>query len=252
MNIDGVRVNFIDTGEVNNSPTIILLHGWGADSASFGDLPARLAPHCRVCAPDLPGFGKSGPPPRGWSVDDYAGFTLSFIKALGVTGDVILLGHSFGGRIVIKLASSPAWGEPNLAKAVLIDSAGIRRRRTLRQAASLLLYKAARIALPERLTAQWRERRSSPDYRAASPVMRECLVKAVNEDLTHCLPLIRCPTLIFWGENDDATPLADGRLMERLIPDSGLVVLKGAGHYSYLEQKAVFGRVHFSFLNIET
>jgi pimeloyl-ACP methyl ester carboxylesterase len=80
--------------------------------------------------------------------------------------------------------------------------------------------------------------------------MRECLVKAINEDLTPCLPSISCPTLLIWGENDTATPLEHAKTMEKLIPDAGLVVLKKAGHYSFLDQSYTFGKVLDSFLEI--
>ena len=91
----------------------------------------------------------------------------------------------------------------------------------------------------------------SEDYRNASPRMRECLVKTINEDLTSYLPSILCPTLLIWGENDTATPMGHAKIMEKLIPDAGLVVLKSAGHYSFLDQSYTFGRVLDSFLEID-
>jgi pimeloyl-ACP methyl ester carboxylesterase len=80
--------------------------------------------------------------------------------------------------------------------------------------------------------------------------MRQCLVKTVNEDLTPLLKTISAPTLLIWGENETATPLADGRMMEKHIPGSGLVILKAAGHYSFLDQPMIFSRVIRSFLNM--
>ena len=53
---------------------------------------------------------------------------------------------------------------------------------------------------------------------------------AIGEDLTALLPGVDAPTLLIWGEKDTATPLSDGQLMEKRIPDAGLVVLPGAGH----------------------
>ena len=84
------------------------------------------------------------------------------------------------------------------------------------------------------------EKAGSEDYRAASPLMRRTLVLQIGEDLGSCLPLIRVPTLLFWGEQDRDTPLEMGRRMERDIPGAGLVVLTPAGHYSYLDQMPVF------------
>jgi pimeloyl-ACP methyl ester carboxylesterase len=95
---------------------------------------------------------------------------------------------------------------------------------------------------------KWRKKNGSDDYNNATPVMRQTLVKTVNEDLTPLLPGINAPTLLIWGENDTATPLRDGRLMEKLIKGSGLVTLKNAGHYSFLEQEYTYLKVLASFL----
>ena len=94
------------------------------------------------------------------------------------------------------------------------------------------------------------DKSGSADYKAASPVMRKILVSVVNEDLEPLLPKIKQSTLLIWGENDTATPLSDGKRMEELIKDSGLVTIKGAGHYSFLEGKFIFNRVICSFLKI--
>ena len=66
--------------------------------------------------------------------------------------------------------------------------------------------------------------------------MRSTFINVVNEDLRDLLPKISASTLLFWGENDTATPVSDGRLMEQLIPDAGLVVLKNAGHYVFADR----------------
>ena len=96
-----------------------------------------------------------------------------------------------------------------------------------------------------------RRKNGSADYNAASPVMRRCLVLAVNEDLTHVFERVNVPALLIWGSRDDATPLSDAKLIEEKIPDAGLVVCEGAGHYSFLEQPYKCQRVIASFLNIE-
>ena len=73
-------------------------------------------------------------------------------------------------------------------------------------------------------------------------------VRLVNQDLRALLPRISQPVLLIWGDADAETPLADGRLMERLIPDAGLVVFEGAGHYAYLEQAGRFAHIVNVFL----
>ena len=82
-------------------------------------------------------------------------------------------------------------------------------------------------------------------------MMRQVLVKVVNEDLAPLLPLVKQETLLIWGENDDATPLSDGKQMEREMPDAALVTLQNAGHFAFLEQQYAFLRIISSFLKID-
>ena len=78
--------------------------------------------------------------------------------------------------------------------------------------------------------------------------MRAILSKVVNEDLKYCMPKITAPTLLIWGENDTATPLRDAQIMEKLIPDVGLVSFPGCGHYSFLDNPFQFAAVLRSFI----
>ena len=92
-------------------------------------------------------------------------------------------------------------------------------------------------------------RAGSKDYQEAGE-MRATLVKVVNQDLRSLLPRISASTLLIWGENDKDTPVSFGKIMEKEIPDAGLVVLKEAGHFSYLDQFPQFRRIVASFLKI--
>ena len=251
--IDGLKINYVCEGEGNN---VLLLHGWGSNIKLFDAMIKHLAPYYRVFAPDMPGFGESDEPKEPWCVDDYVDFVLKFCKKTGIE-EAILLGHSFGGRVIIKLMSRR---EKSLSvpKIILTDSAGIMPKRSLASKIRTRCYKIGKGFLSTGLMKKLapnalenlRKKNGSADYNAASPIMRQCLVKVVNEDLTYLLPEIKVPALLIWGENDDATPLSDGKKMEELIPDAGLVTLKNAGHYAFLEQWYTFSRVLDSFLNI--
>ena len=105
-------------------------------------------------------------------------------------------------------------------------------------------------ALFPELIDDWRSRQGSADYRNASPVMRACLVMAVNEDLTELLPKVRQDTLLIWGSLDPDTPLADAKVMEEKIPSSGLAVIEGAGHFSFLEKPLIFRSIMQSYFQI--
>jgi pimeloyl-ACP methyl ester carboxylesterase len=84
---------------------------------------------------------------------------------------------------------------------------------------------------------RWHRALGAEDYANAGP-LRGTFVKVVNHDLRDRLPEIQAPTLLLWGADDDATPVGDGETMARLIPHARLVVLPGAGHYSYLDRPA--------------
>jgi pimeloyl-ACP methyl ester carboxylesterase len=246
VDINGIRTRWRQAG---TGPPVLVLHGWGAKIEAVDPIIRALSPLLTVFAVDLPGFGETALPPAPWGVADYADWTRALMDELGLDRPRIV-GHSNGGRVAIHLA---AHHPERVDKLILVDSAGIRPKRGLRYYRRVALAKtakhAARLlgrpgrALQQRVLA----RTASSDYANAGP-LRPTFVKLVNEDLTPLLPRISSSTLLIWGDQDTATPLSDGQTMERLIPDAGLVVLKGAGHFSYIDQPQRFGRVAAHFL----
>ncbi len=239
--IDDIPVNYIEKG---NGEAVLLLHGWGANITLYQGIIDTLAKGRRVIALDMPGFGKTPEPPGPWCVDDYVDFVLKFIETFEVERISIVV-HSFGGRVFFKMNSRKDLPF-TIEKAVLIDSAGILPKKTLKQKISLRCYKIGCTVMSTRVlhflypdaVDDMRRKRGSADYNNATPTMRATLVKVVNEDLEPFIHLVKCPTLLIWGDRDTATPLADGKRMEELIPDAGLVVCEGAGHFSFAEQAA--------------
>ncbi|MCL1848755.1 MAG: alpha/beta hydrolase [Clostridiales bacterium] len=259
IDIFGMTIHYLDSApdpaEAGGRRVLVFLHGWGASKETFAPVISALQDRYRVIAPDLPGFGKTGELDRPWSIQDYGSFIEAFLEALGLTEQPLTVcGHSHGGRILIKWAATrPAKG---LRSMVLIDSAGLRRRRGAGWYAKVYAYKAGKklteapglgkILSP--FAEGWLARAGSADYREASPVMRQTMNLQLEEDLGYCLPMIKAPTLLFWGEQDTDTPLSQGRQMERGIPDAGLVVLSPAGHYAYLDQLPAFVRALTYFI----
>lgn len=254
VTINGLKVHYLDTG--GKTPVVLFLHGWAApvSGGAYTLLTDHLSQSFRVIAPDLPGFGKSAEPKTPWCVDNYADFAEAFAKTLGLQ-EVILMCHSYGGRVSIKLLTRESC-PLRVQKAVFIDAAGIRPKRGMKYYCKVYTYKCMKKlaavsciakccpALVERV----KKRSGSADYRNASEIMRQTMVRSVNEDLTSLLSAIRVSTLLIWGELDTATPLSDGKKMEALIPDAGLVTLAGAGHFSFAERWGQCARVLDSFL----
>jgi pimeloyl-ACP methyl ester carboxylesterase len=246
MQINGLRTRRLVRGEAED---LLVLHGWGASIEAVYPIVAGLAPVARVHALDLPGFGESEPPPEPWGVEEYQAFVAAYMDAAGIARASIV-GHSNGGRIAIRMAAT----EPaRVAKLVLVDAAGIRPKRTFRwyrrvAMAKVGKYAARYLGAPgECLRETLVGRAASSDYAAAGE-LRPTLVKLVNADLRPYMPDIAASTLLVWGADDNDTPVAMAREMERLIPDAGLVVLEGAGHFSYLDQPARFARIVSHFL----
>jgi pimeloyl-ACP methyl ester carboxylesterase len=246
VDINGIRTRWRQAG---SGPPVLVLHGWGAKIEAVDPIIRGLSARLTAYAVDLPGFGETGLPPEPWGVVDYADWTRALMDQLGLERPSIVA-HSNGGRIAIHLA---AHHPERVDKLILVDSAGIRPNRGLRYSRRVALAKtakhAARVLGPPGRALQQRvfARTASSDYASAGP-LRPTFVKLVNQDLTELLPRVRASTLLIWGDQDDSTPVSDGETMERLIPDAGLVVLKGAGHFSYIDQPQRFARVAAHFL----
>ncbi len=250
--IDGYKIHYNIKGDGNKY--VIILQGWGTKLELYNTVVDSLCDKYKVVSLDLPGFGESTEPREGWSVDDFKNFVLKFLKHIGVDS-ATLIGHSYGGRIIIKLAADKEV-DLNIEKIVLIDSAGVVRAKSFKTRLKIFRYKClkklAGLKISQfffgTLIEEWKKRQGSADYREASPIMKECLVKAVNENLTDLLPKIDKETLLIWGDKDTATPIEDGKLMEKLIPGSGLAIIPGTGHFSFLENPEAFKRIINAFL----
>ena len=150
------------------SQTVVVLHGWGTSITVMQSVIDHLAARgLRVLALDFPGFGASPPPPFAWGVPEYAKATAELLEQLQVKSP-ILLGHSFGGRVILYLTGALGFCAHRL---ILVDAAGIkpppgkasRKTRLFKMGkATLSVFpKSIREPLLERL----REHFGSADYR---------------------------------------------------------------------------------------
>ena len=248
IDIDGQQLVYEKTGQ---GAPLILMHGWGCNHTTVASIAAVAAASHTVYSVDFPGFGDSPEPPAVWGVEEYTRLIEKMAERLGLEAPV-LVGHSFGGRVGLLMAS-----RRRVSKLILVDGAGLKPRRPLKYYWKVYSFKAmkrlmqlvfGRERAAEKIELQ-RARRGSADYQAASPRMRAILSKVVNKDLTPVVPSIKAPTLLIWGEEDTATPMYMARKLEQLIPDAGLVSFPGCGHYSFLDNPRQFAAVLKSFLN---
>jgi pimeloyl-ACP methyl ester carboxylesterase len=253
LTVGTTAVRYVRRGTDRAQPgdlPILVLHGWGAHLEAVKPILAALGGAAELVALDLPGFGESDPPPDPWDADAYARFVLAFLDELGIERCHVI-GHSHGGRVAICMAAEHP---ERVGRLLLCDSAGLRPKRGFRYRRRVAVAKLGRLAARaggppgRRLQERLRRRVASRDYLEASEWMRATFRLVIAQDLGDRLPRIQASTLLVWGDRDEDTPLWMGRRMEELIPDAGLVVLEGAGHYSYADAPGQFAAVALRFL----
>lgn len=239
----GVRTAYRHTGEGQD---VILLHGWGQNKDMMAAIEQHLSASWSVWNIDFPGFGESDTVPCAWGVEDYRDFLADFIRDNGIVNPVIIA-HSFGCRVAIRYAALNP-----VRRMCLTGAAGLRAKQSASMKLKTRMYKTAKWILKaahqDGMLKKLQDRSGSSDYRNASGVMRQTFVRVVNDDVHDILKDVKCPVLLVFGENDDATPLWMGKVMEQEMPDAGLAVFEGDDHYAYWHQPDRFNRVLDIFL----
>lgn len=242
--IDNLKVYYEIKGK---GEPIFLLHGWAGRIESFKPVFEILSSKFKIYAFDLPGFGRSNLPSYTWGTSDYASFIIKFLEKEKLQ-KIHLIGHSFGGRIAITLAAN---FPEKIKKLILVDSAGIKPKKSLLYYLKIGIFKAWKKLCFGKFGKKMKNilyhLLGSNDYKEAGQ-MRNILVKIVNEDLKYLLPQIKTPTLLIWGEQDKAVPIKYAKIMEKEIKNSQLIIFKNAGHFSYLDKLKEFCQSTINFL----
>ena len=165
----------------------------------------------------------------------------------------IIIAHSFGGRIATLLSG---YYKEKIDKLIMIDIAGIKRKKSFFLWLKEKLYKLLKLIkyiLPKKLKDKYHQQLlklfGSTDYKTLPNKMYQTFKNIISEDLKYYLPYIEQETLIIWGKKDKATPLKDGRLINKKIKNSALIIYKQASHFSYLEYPLLTSRIIEKFLS---
>jgi pimeloyl-ACP methyl ester carboxylesterase len=202
-------------------PRVVALHGWGRDGTDFQTILSGLD----AVSIHLPGFGPAPAPEEVWGTQEYADLVA---EAVAAYAPVVIVGHSFGGRVAVRLAAR----RPELVSGLVLTGAPLVRLTA--PSAPPLSYRLARWAhragllSDERMDAQ-RDKRGSSDYRAAQGVMRGVLVRTINENYDDDLARLTCPIRMVWGERDMAAPTDAGRVASERC-EASFRVVPGAEH----------------------
>jgi pimeloyl-ACP methyl ester carboxylesterase len=219
---------------------LVFLHGWRLNRESLRGIGILFQHTFRVHLIDLPGFGDLPAPPPEWDTNKYADFVQAYLSA-HVSGPVVLVGHSFGGRVALRLAARRL---PHIAGLVLMAVPGLPARGYSRARLRRLGIRTLRRILVSMrgVTGEaplaWHTRRyGSTDYLAAGE-LRSIFVKVVNEDLTESARATICPVLLVYGTDDTETPselafryaaLMDGRATIDVLPHHDHHLYAGTG-----------------------
>jgi len=236
--------------ETAGNVCLLFLHGWRSQKEVWDSVVLRIKDKgLGIYTIDLPGFGGSPAPHGSWSVGDYAEVVKGFIEKLELK-TVIIIGHSFGGRVAIKLASEYSGVA---SKLVLVDSAGF----VMQSSRKEVMATAAKIVRPlfkpkfmQNIRRKIYKGIGAEDY-LATPELQKTFINIVNEDLDEDMKRIKIPTLIIWGENDKETPVEYGKRMGFLIPNAEFLILKNAGHFSFLDKPEEFAKALQEFINTD-
>lgn len=233
------NINYVYYG--TGKDTIVLLHGWGQNISMMQPIGELLKNQYKILIIDLPGFGNSCEPEYLLTINDYADLIHELIKKLKIK-DPILVGHSFGGKISIVYSS-----KYDVKKLVLLASPFCpeTNKITLKQKVFRFFKKVPGLNKLEDFA---KKHIGSTDYKNSSVMMRKILVNSIINDYSDNAKKITCPTIMIWGDLDDAVPLSRAYELEKLIKDSAVIVYPNCTHYAYLEDLTKTINILTSFL----
>lgn len=232
---------------------ILILHGWNLNGKKYSPLIKALkAKNFTVYAPDLPGFGKNAKLlKKPLTLEDYVDYVVNFLRDNHIIKPIII-GHSFGGRIAIKLA----FQYPNKIKALILSGTPAillepRAKIYLLMVIAKLgggifslpglnLFKNFVRKLFYKIIGSW-------DYYRTQGRMRETFKNIIREDLETYLPKLEVPSLVIWGEKDSQVPVSIGKKIAKRISKADWLILKGGQHGIPYEKPAEFAEAVVAF-----
>jgi len=233
-----LKPNLVQIGD-RSKPAVVFGHGWGRSYRDFIPVAEALAPVASSYLIDFPGFGDTPRPDETWGTPEYGTHIVDFLKAELGLADFTWVGHSFGGRVGMRIAAD---ANSPIRHLVLVASAGIPRTRTwvqkLHGQRRSWAFKARKaMAKDDDALRALEKQYGSADYIHSREIgMRDIFVKTVNEDQTDTLASIACDTTVIYGGKDFETPVELGQRLADGIAKSELIVCPHYDHISILDR----------------
>ena len=256
---------FVQDSGPREAPVMLLLHGFGASLQAWDGWAPALEKNLRVLRIDIPGFGLSGPAVnQDYSDAADVARVIALLDQLRVQ-QVIMAGHSMGGRIAWNLAASHP---ERVSQLVLLAPDGFpdpnaKSDKTYEVPAllGLMQYSLPQWALrmggvapafadKSQLTPQMMQRYHdmmlAPGVRTA---LLERMRQTRNSDPVARLQSIQVPVLLLWGEKDAFIPASNAQDYLKAMPQAKLVTLPGVGHVLHEEAPQASVQVVLDFLS---
>lgn len=246
---------------LGDGPAVVLLHAFPLNRAMWRPVAERLATRYRVLLMDLRGHGESGVGEGPATMEKHALDTARICDEAKI-GRAIFGGVSIGGYVLLEfwrrfrervqglmLVDTRAQADNDIARAARLQAAG--------EVEKAGPTKFVESMIPRILGES--TRRNRPDLAEAIGAMTRQMTAAgiaavqrgmaARPDSMTTLPTIDVPTMLLYGEEDQATPPGEGELMRAQIPGALLRVLPKAGHVSVFEQADAAHQVIRTYLD---
>lgn len=232
----------------NGKQTFLILPGWGNTRETWYYFINAFQPFFTIYIFDYPGFGKTIFPDFDLTINDYAKVFNDFLDDQKIINPIIL-GHSFGGRLIILLSSIY---KKSFKKIILMDSAGIKNF-SIRKIFRKYLYKFLKLGKIFFKNKQKYLRKllnyfGSTDYKNINPNMQKTFINIVNTNLIKDIKYIHNETLILWGMNDFETPYKDALKFNKSIKNSYLIPINNSGHFPYLDYPNLINKIIYEYI----
>ncbi|PRZ42393.1 pimeloyl-ACP methyl ester carboxylesterase [Antricoccus suffuscus] len=218
-------------------PAVLAMHGWQRTAHDFDWLLATEIPTVAI---DLPAFGQTKLPSSEWGTPEYADAVADALDTRGWK-NMVLAGHSFGGRVAVRLAAK----RPDLVAGLVITGSPLIRPDDAPKSKPALAFRVAKMlnkikVLPDSLMEKQRQKYGSTDYRTAGPALRPVFVRIVNDNYDDDLRAVgeqHKPVALVWGRNDTEAPAAQVDKLAEVLGATHVVVGEATGHDTVNEMR---------------
>jgi len=229
--IQGIFTTYLESPILSQKRPLVFLHGWWQSAESFSTIYSILdTQKIAYIGVDLPWFWRTETPSIDWGIEEYAEWVAEFIRKMSLDS-IILIGHSFWGRIALILGSQ----DHMIEKIILIGSAGILPRQNIIRSFIVTGGKYFFLLPGLRTLGKYIKKRiSSRDYNNAG-ALQDIFLRVIRTDLISYMRHSKYPTLLVWGDQDTETPLSDGERMHACISGSQMVIIPSGTHFVFQE-----------------